>query len=238
LSGDLRYCITQANLGGTNTIQFDPTVFATPQTILLTNGQLELSDTTGTMTITGPAAGVTVSGNNASRVFQIDGGVTSIGGLTITGGSSSGVGGGLSCGGTTTLTNCTVSGNSASFAGGGLSCGAGTTTLTNCTISGNSALFGGATLAVTLGSGQSADISTAFAAPLVVTVTANNPSEPMAGGLITPPSSGASATISGSPATISVSGTATVAATANGFAGSYTVSATANGITIPASLGC
>ncbi len=57
---------------GTETITFDPTVFATPQTITLTAGQLELSNTSGTETITGPAAGVTVSGNNASRVFQID----------------------------------------------------------------------------------------------------------------------------------------------------------------------
>ncbi len=34
--------------------------------------QLELSNTTGTQTITGPAAGVTVSGGGASRVFQVD----------------------------------------------------------------------------------------------------------------------------------------------------------------------
>jgi hypothetical protein len=39
-TGDLRYCITQANLGGNNTIQFDPTVFATPQTITLSGTQL------------------------------------------------------------------------------------------------------------------------------------------------------------------------------------------------------
>ena len=40
--------------------------------------------------------------------------------------------------------------------------------------------------------------------PLVATVTANNPSEPVAGGLVTftPPASGASATLNGSPATI------------------------------------
>src|SRR5262245_35618034 len=72
LIGDLRYCITQANLGGTNTIQFDSNVFATPKTITLSGTQLELSDTTGTETITGPTAGVTVNGNNASRVFQVD----------------------------------------------------------------------------------------------------------------------------------------------------------------------
>ena len=60
---DLRGAVGLADvLPGSHTITFDPTVFATPQTITLTGGQLELSDTTGTETITGPAAGVTVSG--------------------------------------------------------------------------------------------------------------------------------------------------------------------------------
>ena len=64
-----------------------------------------------------------------------------------------------------------------------------------------------------------------------MTVTANNPIEPVAGGLVTftPPASGASAELTGNPATISASGTASVTATSNGVAGSYTVSATANG---------
>ena len=133
---------------GANTIDFDSTVFNTPQTITLTGGQLELSNTSGTETITGPAAGVTVSGGGLSRVFQVDANVTaSISGLTITEGSVSGErrwpgqlrrhdhadrlhhqrqlrrnGGGLFTDGygTTTLTNCTVSGNSASENGGGL----------------------------------------------------------------------------------------------------------------------
>jgi parallel beta-helix repeat protein len=96
----------------------------------------------------------------------------------------------------------------------------------------------GFSIAVTSGGGQATNISTAFAAPLVVTVTANNPGEPVAEGRIafTPPASGASATISGSPAIISATGRASVTATANGFAGSYTISATARGITTPASL--
>jgi parallel beta-helix repeat protein len=95
----------------------------------------------------------------------------------------------------------------------------------------------GFTITVTSGGGQSTNISTAFSAPLVVTITANNPVESVAGGRVTftPPASGASATISGSPTTISATGTASVTATANGFAGSYTVSATARGITTPAS---
>ena len=82
---------------------------------------------------------MTVNGDGASRVFQVDGGVTaSISGLTITGGNAgNGDGGGLLNYGTTTLTNCTISGNSAND-GGGLNNRGGTATLTNCTVSGNS----------------------------------------------------------------------------------------------------
>src|SRR5262249_48281881 len=111
----------------------------------LTQGQLELSDQTGTETITGPGANLlSVSGNHASRVFRVDAGVTaSISGLTITGGNAGhfGKGGGVSNYGTTTLTACTISGTSAP-SGGGLK-NAGGATLTACTISGNSGGFYG-----------------------------------------------------------------------------------------------
>ena len=70
---DLRQAITQANTNvGDDTIVFDKTVFKTPQTIPLGGTQLELSDTTGKTTITGPNKGVTVDAGGASRVFQID----------------------------------------------------------------------------------------------------------------------------------------------------------------------
>ena len=87
----------------------------------------------------------------------------------------------------------------------------------------------GFTLAYTSGSGQTA--SGAFFDPLVVTVTANNPIEPVAGGLVTftPPASGASATISANPAVIGGDGTASATASSNFIGGSYTVSATAAG---------
>jgi hypothetical protein len=144
--GSLRWAVGQANAtGGDQTVDFDPTVFATPQTITLAGSQLELTDTTGIETITGPAAGVTVSGGGLSRVFQIDGGVAaSISGLTISGGFTTGNGGGLAnLGGTLTLTACTVSGNSSTIdiphnGGAGVFSAGGTTTLINCTLSGNS----------------------------------------------------------------------------------------------------
>ena len=119
-------------------------MFASHVTITLTGSQLELSNTTETETITGPAAGVTIDAGGLSRVFQVDALVTaSISGLTITGGNASlDGGGGVKNFGILALTNCTVTGNSA-YSGGGLQID-GTATLTNCTVSGNnSATFGG-----------------------------------------------------------------------------------------------
>ena len=146
-SGDLRYCINQANADDeANQIVFDPAVFSTPQTITLSNGQLELEKSAGTQTITGPAAGVTISGGGYSRVFQVDLGATaSISGLTISGGSGSyGNGGGLLNSGEVTLFDCTFSGNSAAYGNGGGLANSGQANLTDCTISGNSAGdFGG-----------------------------------------------------------------------------------------------
>ncbi len=144
-SGDLRYCINEANADdGPNQIVFDPTVFSTPQTITLSLGQLELSDTGGTQTITGPAAGVTISGGRNSRVFQIDDGVTaSISGVTISDGAIGypGSGAGLANYGTTTLTGCNVSGNYAYIdvagAAGVFNSAAANLTMTDCTLSGN-----------------------------------------------------------------------------------------------------
>src|SRR5262249_54403628 len=57
--GSLRWAVGQANsTSGANTINFG-SLFNTAQTITLGGTQLELSNTTGTTTITGPAAGVT-----------------------------------------------------------------------------------------------------------------------------------------------------------------------------------
>ncbi len=144
--GSLRAEIDLANANpGANTIEFDSTnAFQTAQTITLTSGQLELSNTSGTQTILGPPAGVTVSGGGLSRVFQVDEQVTaSISGLTITEGGVTSPGGGLTNDGTLTLTNCSISGNTASSGGGVYTGQYGTTTLNNCTISDNSALRNG-----------------------------------------------------------------------------------------------
>ena len=94
-------------------------MFNTPQTINLDPalGQLELSDQTGTETITGPRAGVTIKGNYttsgvANSVFEIEPGATAtLSGLTITGGNNEIFGGGVDDYGTATLIDCTISGN-------------------------------------------------------------------------------------------------------------------------------
>ena len=150
-SGTLRWAIEQANAtSGANTIDFDPTAFATAKTIALASGQLELSNTTGPLTIDGPSAGVTIDGGGLGRVFQIDPGVAaSFSGLTIVGGDVTGSGGGLYDEGTLTLTGCTVSGNTASQYGGGLDTGTGgSVSLSGCNILGNSASDNGGGLEV------------------------------------------------------------------------------------------
>jgi parallel beta-helix repeat protein len=137
---DLRGAVNLADVrGGAQTITFDPTVFATRTTITLTAGQLELSNTTGTVTIDGPGANLlSINGNQIDRVFKIDRMVTaSLSGLTITGASSISFGGGVYNAGTATLTGCVISGNTSGYGGGLFN--QGTITLDHCTITGNSA---------------------------------------------------------------------------------------------------
>src|SRR6516165_1309127 len=109
-SGDLRYCIEQADAAHSatsDTINFSPTLFSTPQTITLkkANGPLVVNDS-HPLTINGPTGGTaTVSGGDAVEVFDVTGGTVSIRNLTIAHGHASGSGGGISNAGTLTLTN-------------------------------------------------------------------------------------------------------------------------------------
>src|SRR5271166_241169 len=110
LSGDLRYVITQVDqTPGDNTINF-----AVTGTITLNSALPVLSNTTGVTDIEGPGANLlTVSGNNAVRVFTVDTGVTAtLTGLTISGGSTGGFGGGIFNAGTLNVTDCTIADNS------------------------------------------------------------------------------------------------------------------------------
>jgi Right handed beta helix region len=148
-SGTLAYVLFLAgadaspqNIG--NTIDFDPSIFSTAQTIN-PGSTLSLSETSGPEEIDGPGAGLlSINGGGAFTVFQVNSGVTAtLTGLTITGGGASSSpyvsAGGLSNDGTVSLSGCTISGNSAGVTD---RYSALKTTLTDCTISGNSG-FGG-----------------------------------------------------------------------------------------------
>jgi Domain of unknown function (DUF4347) len=119
-AGSLRQAILDANAAaGADTINFTGAMAdTTPDTITLTGGQLEIS---GDVTINGPGASLlTISGNNASRVFQIDPNVSAgIGGVTIANGKASDVGGGIfNYGGSLGLFNSTLKNNVAQAGGG------------------------------------------------------------------------------------------------------------------------
>jgi uncharacterized delta-60 repeat protein len=139
-AGSLRQAIADAT--PSSTINFDASVFATPQTITLTMGQLVINTN---LTLQGPGASLlSISGNYASTVFFINNGVTAtLDGITIKNGGANGgaAGGGINNGGTLTVTNSTISNNGAYY-GGGIYNG-GTLTFSNSTISGNSSSFSG-----------------------------------------------------------------------------------------------
>src|SRR5207253_1446567 len=69
----LPWAVESANSdqAGKSNITFDKTVFKSAKTITLVGNQLELSNTSEPMSITGPSASVTVSGGGLSRVFQV-----------------------------------------------------------------------------------------------------------------------------------------------------------------------
>ena len=107
--GSLREAIVSANAAtGADLIRFAPA--ARDGTIALAGGQLSITDD---LTIDGPGADrLAVSGNDASRVFRIGGGVeVSINGLTVTHGRAVGQGGGILNAGTLTLSHTVLSDN-------------------------------------------------------------------------------------------------------------------------------
>jgi CSLREA domain-containing protein len=137
----LREAIDQANAANADTINF-----SVSGTITLTRGQLGLTDSALT-TING-ANTITISGNNAGRIFQIGSGATvELNGLTLTGGNATVYavkdGGDIfSQGAILTVNNSTFSGSSARY-GGAIVNYDGILTVNNSTFSGNSATAGG-----------------------------------------------------------------------------------------------
>lgn len=137
----LREAIALAGAG--DTITFDASLAG--QTITLGLGQLELSKD---ITIDGDVdddgtADITVSGNNASRVFDIIGGKATFYGVNVTGGNiENGAGLKIVSNATLVFSNATVSGNNATQSGAGVY-NQGTATFVNATLSGNSTLRNG-----------------------------------------------------------------------------------------------
>ncbi len=143
-AGTLRAALATANTDAANgisdTINIDPSLAGA--TIVLTQGQLELSGVGGKITIDGSGLStpVTISGNKASRVFQVDSGVQAeADNLTITAGSTGDNGGGIDNFGTLTINSCAVSGNTAAGEGGGGISNQGTMTVNSCNFTDDSA---------------------------------------------------------------------------------------------------
>jgi len=122
-------------------------------TITLTSGELLIGRN---LIIAGPGATfLTVSGNNASHVFNISYGIgVNISNLSISNGRGNQTdAGGINNNGTLTLNNCTLSSNQADSRGGGIYNG-GFVTMNNCTIVNNSAgwhgggIYNGGTLVI------------------------------------------------------------------------------------------
>jgi len=155
---------------GADEIVFEPTLFATPQSIDLALGALGLSSD---VTITGPGAGLLSVRNSAGRVFSITGDATALHGLTVSGDAGGGGidfnsagaldidgaaltansaadGGALAVagGGAVTIENSLIAGNDATGSGGGIHVDNGVVTLTNVTLSGNTAGGDGGAIAV------------------------------------------------------------------------------------------
>lgn len=138
--GSLRDAIANASSG--ETINFN---LPSSATITLTSGPLMVGTS---LTISGPgASNLAVSGNSASQVFVVAGGVqVSISNLTVENGMAPycAYGGGISNSGTLTLTQVVMSGNVVGYSpctapGGGAIVNGGTLILQNSTLTGNSA---------------------------------------------------------------------------------------------------
>jgi hypothetical protein len=146
--GSFRQAILSANANaGADVIVFDPSVFAMPQTILLTSGAPQVADA---LTITGPAAGVTLKNttlnDNVLDIWQAPAGSKMVfSNLTFTGGTATG---GLTAGlyaddQDLTLVNCVFTGNTAQSGVGAVSTVNGPLTLIGCTIANNKGTIGG-----------------------------------------------------------------------------------------------
>ncbi|MCP3999620.1 MAG: hypothetical protein GY727_01775, partial [Gammaproteobacteria bacterium] len=137
-------CFVNGTLGPTDTITFNNTLSGS--TITLTQASdLVIDNASVDLTIEGLGQdSLTIDGGGNSRVFYISSSTVSINSLTISGGSSSGNGGGIYArsSSSVSLANSTVSNNSANW-GGGIYANSSSVSLANSTVSNNSAAYWG-----------------------------------------------------------------------------------------------
>ena len=138
----LREAITAS---GTTAITFAAGLTGTITLAAPADGGGQLGITTS-LTITGPAAGVTIRRRGTDPAFRIlrvaEGATVTLANLTLRNGKTDLQGAGILNFGRLTLVHCTVSGNAAAKLGGGIENRA-LLTLTRSTVSDNSALLGG-----------------------------------------------------------------------------------------------
>src|SRR5205814_5386855 len=148
--------LVNSAVGTSNTVNFDPTLFGSAQTITLTLGELPInSSVIINQTGVTKANTLTVNGNAGGRVFHLATAssiTVNMSGMTITGGSNTSQASGILVGSTDSITmdGIWLTGNSGTGAGGGMSVdtvlspSTSVITVTNSTISGNSGATAGA----------------------------------------------------------------------------------------------
>ncbi|HMQ04014.1 MAG TPA: Ig-like domain repeat protein [Pyrinomonadaceae bacterium] len=150
-AGSLRQAVIDACPGSTITFDLDDGLTTVTSPITLTSGEIVIDKD---LIIQGPGADqLTISGNNTSRIFSVEGVIdVEFIGLTLTGGngvgsSFSGSGGAiLNQGSSLSLNSLVISTNTASGFGGAIYYrgGGGSLTVTNSTLRDNTASLGGA----------------------------------------------------------------------------------------------
>jgi RHS repeat-associated protein len=141
--GTLRFALGQANTDAAAGLSDTINLHLDGSTVTLTQGVLEMTPGSGTVTIAG-LGNVAISGGGTQAMFQIDQGAqTALQGLTLENGHSSGSGGAIANSGNLTIADCTFLNNFATINGGAIDSEA-ILTISGSTFQGNSAQNGGA----------------------------------------------------------------------------------------------
>jgi hypothetical protein len=142
--GSLREALDAATAPDTHILFTSPGMSG--QTITLTSAELSIpAGRNLEIDASGLAAGLTISGNNARRVLELDQATVSLQGLSIRNGQDGASGGGILSNGNLLAVDCTFANNNSSpSVGGAINFSSGTGALHRCALSGNVAGSGGA----------------------------------------------------------------------------------------------